>query len=126
MAISGDLLKIEGNSVPACKSYDVAYAKVWKDQSTNMAGDMRSTLLGWNVNLSVEFGGDLREDDISDLVNKLTTDYFGVTFYDPRSKTTLTAQYTCSDFDIKLVERLRGRFDTVSVNFIPVSRTTYA
>lgn len=126
MAIDGELIKINGESVPACKSYQVSYQKVWRDQSTNMAGDVRSTLLGTNVTLSVTFGGDLRSDDISDLIEKLSDDYFGVTFYDPKSKTTVTAQYYCGDYDVSLLDKLRSRYDSVSIDFLPVSRTVYA
>lgn len=119
---SGDLLRIDNQSVPGLKSYEVQYTKVWANQSTNMAGDVRASLLGINAGITLTFGGDLREDDVSTLAGQLNQDFFGVTFFDPKSKTTKTAQYFASDFSLKLMDKLKGRYDTVDVSLIPVTR----
>jgi len=115
------LLKIDNDTVPGLKSYEVKYEKVWAEQSRNMVGDFRGTLLGINANITLTFGGDLREDDVSDLADKLNQDYFGVTFFDPKSKTTKTAQYYASDLSLSLVDKLKGRYDFISIDLLPVS-----
>lgn len=121
--ISGELIKIGGQSVPSCKSYEVSYEKVWKNSAVNMAGDVRSTLLGIKINLSVEFGGELLQADMMSLLPKLKGDYFDVTFYDPESDTSKTAQYYCDDYAVSLLDKAKGRFDTIAVDFLPVSRS---
>ena len=121
--ISGELLKIDGATVPSCRAYEVSYDKVWKDQSTNMSGDVRATLLGTNVILSVEFGGELLQSDMTNLLPKLSGDYFGVTFYDPQSDTIKTAQYYCDGYTASLLSKHKGQFQPISVDFKPVSRS---
>lgn len=119
---SGTLLKIDNQDVPGLKSYEVQYQKVWADSSTNMMGDVRATLRGIKANITATFGGDLREDNVSDLASLLNQDYFAVTFFDPNSKTTKTADYFVSDFSMKLIDKLKGRYDTIDVDLIPVTR----
>lgn len=122
MPFSGTLLLIDGQAVPGLKSYEVTYVKVWKDQSTNMVGDIRRTLLGLRAVIDLTFGGDLREDDVATLTDKLNQDYFEVTFFDPRAKTTKTADYIASDTTLKLVDKARGRYDTIDIQLTPVGR----
>jgi hypothetical protein len=121
--ISGELIQIDGESVPSLKSYEVGYEKVWKDRTTNMAGDVRATILGINIVLSVEFGGVLLQSDITSLLPKLKQDFFSVTFYDPETDTTKTADYFCDGYDVALLDRNKGRFDTIPVTFSPISRS---
>ena len=123
MAISSNLILINAQSVPSCKSYEVSYEKVWSNKSTNMAGDVRSTLLGTNIILHVEFGGELLQSDMTSLLPKLSADYFGVTFYDPESGTTKTATYYVDGYDVELLSKHKGRYESISVDFLPVSRS---
>lgn len=116
------LLLIDNTAVPGLKSYEVQYSKVWGDQSLNMAGDVRTTLLGIKANITLTFGGELLEDDVAALATLLNQDYFGVTFFDPKSKTTKTADYFASDVSLKLIDKLRGRYDTIDIDLLPVSR----
>ena len=118
------LLKIDNQTVPGLKSYKLGHSKVWKNQDINMAGDFRGTLLGLWVKITAEFGGGMKEDDISALMNLLDQDYFGVTFFDPKTKTTITANYYVDDYDISLLLKQIGLYDTVSVDFNPVTRTS--
>ena len=122
--IDGALLKIDNESVPSCKSYEVSYAKVWSGANRNMAGDHRGTLLGLDVTLDVEFGGELLQADMTNLLPKLKQDYFGVTFYDPETDTTKTAQYYCDSYDVALLSKHKGQFQPISVEFKPVSRSS--
>jgi hypothetical protein len=122
MTFAGSLLLIDNTSVPGLKDYEVNYVKVWKDQTENMAGNFRATLLGLKAEISLTFGGDLREDDVSSLANRLNQDYFEVTFFDPNSKTVKTANYYTSDINLKLIDKLKGRYDFISIDLKPVSR----
>lgn len=122
--ISGNLIQIDGESVPSCKSYEIHYEKVWGESKRNMAGDHRATLLGIDVIISAEFGGELLQADMTSLLPKLKQDYFGVTFYDPELDATRTAQYYVDSYDISLLSKLKGRFEPISVTFKPVSRSS--
>lgn len=122
MPFSGTLLKIDNQDVPGLRDYEVQYEKVWADQNLNMNKEVRATLSGINANLFLNFGGDLREDDVSDLADLLNQDYFGVTFFDPKSQTTKNAQYYTSDYSLKLVDKLKGRYDPIAVDLLPVAR----
>lgn len=124
MAISSELILIDGESVPSCSSYDVRYEKVFTSASKNMMGDVRSTLLGIDVVLDVEFGGELLQADITSLLSKLKQDYFGVTFYDPETDSVKTAQYYCEDYEVSLLSKHKGQFNPISVEFKPVSRSS--
>lgn len=120
--ISGELIKIDGQSVPSLKSYSVSYEKVWSGGTRNMMGDHRATLLGTDVIIVAEFGGDLLVDDMTSLLPKLSEDYFEVTFYDPQSDTPQTGYYYVDGYEVELLSKHKGRYDTFSVEFKPVSR----
>lgn len=122
MPFAGTLLLIDNQAVPGLKSYEVEYEKMWADQNINMAGEVRATLQGLRAKLVLTFGGDLREDDVSDLATLLNQDFFGVTFFDPVSKTTKTAQYYASDYSLKLVDKLKGRYDSIDIDLLPIAR----
>lgn len=119
---SGTLLKINNQAVPGLKSYKVKYQKNWASTDTNMAGDFRGVLNGTNALLTLTFGGELKEDDVSALGLLLIEDFFGVTFFDPLSQATKTAQYIGPDFDLSLIDKLHGRYDTIDIDLIPVTR----
>lgn len=89
-----------------------------------MAGDVRATLLGVNTELALEFGGDLREDAVSSLSQLLDQDYFSVTYFDPKSRTTKTATYFCDSYDLALLYKQIGLYDTLPVTLHPVSRSS--
>lgn len=125
MPYSGDLLKIGGNTVPGLKQYKVTYAKLWKDADRNMNGDVTATLIGVFPKLELEIGGVLTEDGVSVLINMLNSAYFSVTHFDPKSKSTRTANYYASDFSIDMLEKLRGLYKPFTVNLIPVSKAAY-
>lgn len=122
MAFAGTLLLIDSTAVPGLKSYEVDYQKVWADQNINMSGEVRATLLGLRAVLNLTFGGNLLEDDVSALATLLNQDYFSVTFFDPIAKSTVTADYYASDFSLKLVDKLKGRYDTIDLELLPVAR----
>lgn len=122
MAYSGTLLLIDAQQVPGLKSYTVSYEKLWRNQSTNMAGDLRATIIGVKAHLTLTFGGDLREDDVADLADKLNQGSFSVTFFDPQSQGTKTAEYIASDLSLSLVDKLKGRYDFIDIELTPIAR----
>ena len=115
------LLLIDNQSVPGLKFYSVEYEKVWGDRNVNMAGDVRARVISLRASLRLTFGGDLRENDVSDLATLLNQDFFGVTFFDPISKTTKNAQYFTDGYGLSLVDKLKGRYDTIDIDLLPVS-----
>ena len=123
MAISGELIKINGETVPSLKSYSVSYQKVWSGATRNMLGDHRATSLGTNVVISAEFGGELLQSDVTGLLAKLDQDTFSVTFYDPQTDGVKTATYFVDGYDVELLSKLKGQFQPISVTFQPVSRS---
>lgn len=120
--ITSDLIKIDNQTVPGLKSYNVRYEKIWSGASTNMRGDHRATTLGKNIIISAEFGGELLQADITSLLEKLDQDYFSVTFYDPQSDTTKTASYFVDGYDVELLSKHKGQFQPIIVDFKPVTR----
>lgn len=124
MAFSGTLLKIDNQSVPGLKQYKVTYAKLWKDASRNMRGDVRATLIGIFPKLELEFGGTLGEDAVSSIVAKLDQAFFAVTFFNPKTKATETANYYASDYSIEMLDKERGLYKSFNVNLIPVSKAS--
>lgn len=122
MPFSGTLLLIDNQSVPGLKEYEVQYEKIWSEQSRNMAGDFRGTLLGLRANITLTFGGELLEDAVASLSQKLNQDFFGVTYFDPNSQTTKTADYFTSEHSLKLIDKLKGRYDTIDIDLMPVAR----
>lgn len=122
MAYSGDLLKINGTKVPGLTQYKVSYAKLWKDADRNMAGDVRATLIGIFPKLELEIGGVLTEDIVSSLINILDQPYFSVTYFDPKTKGTITADYYSSDYSVELQDKSRGLYKKFTVSLVPVSK----
>lgn len=87
-----------------------------------MAGDLRATIIGVKAHLTLTFGGDLREDDVADLADKLNQGSFSVTFFDPQSQGTKTAEYIASDLSLSLVDKLKGRYDFIDIELTPIAR----
>ena len=45
MAYSGDLLRINGNTIHGLSCYKIGYNKLWKDADRNMNGDVSAKLI---------------------------------------------------------------------------------
>ncbi|MCL2094778.1 hypothetical protein FWH13_01540 [Candidatus Saccharibacteria bacterium] len=123
MAISGDLLKINGQPVVGLSQHRISYAKLWSEAERNMSGDLRATYAGGYPRLELEIGGILTSDRVQQLIQLLDTPYLSVTFYNPKIKNVETAQYYAGDFQIELLERERELYKPFTVNLIPFSRS---
>ena len=122
MAISGDLLKINGTTISGLKEYKVSYNKLWSDAERNMNGDVRATLIGIFPKLELTFRDALTAAEVATINSLLDQAYFSVTYYSPKSQTTVTAQYYASDYTLELLDKTKGIYKTFSVNLVPVSK----
>lgn len=124
MAYSGNLLQISGTTISGLKSYSVQYNKLWKDAERNMAGNISASLIGIFPKLLLSFRDGLTENEVSTIAALLNQDYFSVTYFDPQSKTTKTANCYAGDFELPMLDKTRGLYKTFNVNLIPVSKRT--
>lgn len=119
--ISGNLLTIDGLTIPELVTYKVTEAKLWKDADRNMNGDVRASLIGIfpKIELNIGFTNKTRAAQIA---AKLDKSYFSVTYFDPALNSTRTAQYYAGDYSLELQSKQRGIFKPTAVNLIPVSK----
>ena len=124
MIYSGDLVQIDGVTLPHIVSYKIGRAKLWKDSERNMAGDIRATLLGIYPKIQLTIGYTTQEE-MSQLTQILDKDFFTVTWFDVRVQETISTQYYASDYDVELDSKAKGRYKPFSVNLVPVSQRRY-
>lgn len=121
MAISGTLLTIGGTSFTKLKEYTVEYNKLWKDSDRNMNGDVRASLIGVFPKIVVKTNK-MNVAKVNALCSALDQPYFSVTYYDPRSNTSKTANYYAGDYKVKLEDRNKERFGEVDFSLVPISK----
>ena len=124
MIYTGDLVKIDGVTVPHIVSYKIGRAKLWKDSDRNMSGDVRATLIGIFPKIQMEVGYTTQEE-MSALTELLDKDFFTVTWFDVRIQATVSTRYYASDYDVELDSKSKGRYKPFSVNLVPVSKRRY-
>ena len=124
MIYDGDLVQIDGNTIPHIVSYKIGRSKLWKDSERNMSGDVRATLIGIFPKIQLQIGYTTQEE-ISELTKLLDKDFFNVTWFDVRTQETISANYYASDYDVELDSKSKGRYKPFSVNLVPVSKRRY-
>lgn len=124
MIYDGDLVQIDGNTIPHIVSYKIGRAKLWKDSERNMSGDVRATLIGIFPKIQLQIGYTTQEE-MSELTQILDKDFFTVTWFDVRTQDTISAKYYASDYDVELDSKSKGRYKPFSVNLVPVSKRRY-
>ena len=124
MIYDGDLLQIDGETIPHIVSYKVSRAKLWKDSERNMSGEVRATLIGIFPKIQIEVGYTTQQE-MSELTAILDKDFFTVTWYDVRIQGTASAKYYASDYDVELDSKSKGRYKPFTVNLVPVSKRRY-
>lgn len=122
MAYSGNLLTIGNAVVTGLKSYDIQYAKLWKDAERNMAGNISASLIGIFTKLQLEFRDGLTEAQVATLIGLFNQAYFNVTYFDMATSTTKTEQFYASDFDVSMLIKDRGLYKGFSVNLIATAK----
>ena len=120
--VSGSLITIGGTAMPGLKEYKVSYNKLWRDADRNMNGEVRATLIGIFPKIELVFRDALTENQVNMIIDKLDQPYFSVTYYDPKTKGNITAQYYAGDYTVEILERERKLFKSFSVPLVPVSR----
>ena len=124
MIYTGNLVKIDGNTIPHIVSYKIGRAKLWKDSERNMSGDVRATLIGIFPKIQLQIGYTTQEE-MSELTALLDKDFFTVEWFDVRTQETTSAKYYASDYDVELDSKSKGRYKPFSVNLVPVSKRRY-
>lgn len=119
---SGNLITINGTAIPGLKEYKVGYNKLWKDAERNMNGDVRASLIGIFPKIELVFRDALTENQVNGIIALLDQPYFSVTYYDPKTKGNITAQYYASDYTVEILDRSRSLFKGFNVSLVPVSR----
>ncbi len=124
MIYTGDLVKIDGHTIPHVVSYKISRAKLWKDSERNMNGDVRATLIGIFPKIQMQVGYTTQEE-MSALTALLDKAYFTVEWFDVRTQETFSAKYYASDYDVELDSKTRGRYKPFNVSLVPVSKRRY-
>lgn len=124
MIYTGDLIKIDGNTIPHIVSYKVGRAKLWKDSERNMSGDVRATLIGIFPKIEMQVGYTTQEE-MSELTQLLDKDFFTVEWFDVRIQATISAKYYAGDYDTELDNKHKGRYKPFTVSLVPVSKRRY-
>jgi len=122
MVFSGDLLKINGNTISGLSGYKIGYNKLWKDADRNMNGDVRASLIGIFPKIELTFRDALTEDEISQICTLLDQPYFNVTYFSPKTRGTVTASYYAGDYAPEILDKSRGLYKTFTVSLVPVSK----
>ncbi len=124
MIYSGDLVQIDGVTLPHIVSYKIGRSKLWKESERNMAGDIRATLIGIFPKIQLTVGYTTQEE-MSQITQLLDKDFFTVTWFDVRLQETISEQYYASDYEIELDSKAKGRYKPFSVNLVPISKRRY-
>lgn len=125
MIYTGDLIKINGDTIPHIVSYKVGRAKLWKDSERNMAGDVRATLIGIFPKIELQIGYTTQEE-MSKLTQLLDKDFFTVEWFDVRTgELTDKIKYYAGDYDTELDNKHKGRYKPFTVSLVPVSKRRY-
>lgn len=124
MIYTGDLVQIDGVTIPHLVTYKISRAKLWKDSDRNMSGDVRATLIGIFPKIEMQVGYTTQEE-MCELTQLLDKDFFTVTWFDVRIQETISTQYYASDYDVELESKSKGRYKPFSVSLVPVSKRRY-
>ena len=124
MIYDGDLLEIDGETIPHIVSFKVSRAKLWKNSERNMSGDVRATLVGIFPKIQLQIGYTTQQE-MSELTQIFDKDFFTATWFDVRVQETISAKYYASDYDVELDSKSKGRYKPFSVNLVPVSKRRY-
>ena len=123
MAYSGDLITIGGlNCRRLVKEYTIERAKLWKNASRNMAGNITATLIGIFPKISITTRNALTESEVAALDAVLDRDYFNVTYFDPKYRTQRTARFYANDYENSMLEKKRGLYKSFEFHLIAVSK----
>lgn len=124
MIYTGDLVKINGSTLPHLVTYKVGRAKLWKSSERNMNGDIRATLIGIFPKIIMQVNYTTQEE-MANLTQLLDQDFFEVEWFDVRIQATIKTRYYASDYEIELDNKVKGRYKPFEVSLVPVSKRRY-
>lgn len=124
MIYNGDLVKINGTTVPHIVNYKIGRAKLWKNADRNMSGDIRAVLIGIFPKITMKVGI-LNQEEMANLTALLDQDFFTVTWFDVRIQQIISTQYYAGDYDVDLLNKSKGLYQPFEVSLIPVSKRRY-
>lgn len=114
------VLYIDGWLVPKLIKYEVAYNKLWADDSgRDMVGNNKATLIGIFPKLQVQVGS-FNEDEMSDFLKKVNKAELKISWYDAETKGMRTqVSYYINDFTVSIKNTKAMKYDGFSFNLIP-------
>ena len=118
--IAGNLLTLNAGAVPEISEYTVTQNKVYRDNNTNMSGQVRATLLGIMPVIRITLRH-VNRGRASVIAVILDSDYFDVTYFDPSTNANRTAQYFSSDYGFQLEDKDRGLMKSVQITLNPIA-----
>jgi hypothetical protein len=124
MIYNGDLVKINGTTIPHIVNYKIGRAKLWKNADRNMSGDIRAVLIGIFPKITMKVGI-LNQEEMANLTALLDQDFFTVTWFDVRIQQVISTQYYAGDYDVDLLSKSKGLYQPFEVSLIPVSKRRY-
>lgn len=124
MIYTGDLVKINGQTLEPLVQYKIGRAKLWKNADRNMEGDVSAFLIGIFPKIIMQIGTTTQEQ-MSKLTELLDLDYFEVEWFDVRIQATIKTQYYANDYETDLQSKYKGLYKPFNVNLIPVSKRRY-
>lgn len=124
MIYDGELVKIDGETLPHLVTYKINRAKLWKSSERNMSGDMRASLIGIFPKIIMQVNYTTQEQ-MSHLTEILDRDFFEVEWFDVRVQETITTKYYAGDYEIELHDKSKGLYKPFEVSLVPVSKRRY-
>lgn len=124
ICINSPLITIGALVLTEVVKFDMNYSKLWKDADRNMNGDVSATFIGVFPNIDCTTKP-LTIAQVQTLCAALDQPYFSMTFWNPGTNSTQTAQYYASDYKISLLNRLTGQYGTVDFTVVPVSKKSF-
>lgn len=114
------MLYIDGWLVPKLIKYEIAYNKLWaNDSGRDMTGENKGTLVGIFPKLQVEVGS-FDEEEMSLFLKKVNKAEISVSWYDAETKILReNLSYYINDFSISPKNTKTMKYNGFSFNLIP-------
>lgn len=114
------VLYIDGWLVPRLIKYEIAYNKLWADDSgRDMAGNNKGTLIGIFPKIQVQVGP-FDEDEMKTFLQKVNKAELKINWYDPEIKDIRSGvSYYINDFTVSPKNTKTMKYNAFSFNLIP-------
>ena len=114
------VLYIDSWKVPKLIKYEVAYNKLWADDSgRDLAGNNKATLIGIFPKLQVEVGS-YNEEEMSQFLKKVNKAKWSINWYDAETKAMRNGvSYYINDFSVSLKNTAAMKYNGFNFNLIP-------